>query len=381
MSKGWLSTLLTDSLFESLLAVACSASVRTHGISSSIRTLVLCMLLLSIVHLPTAKAQRSALETFESQISSGFARVGKIVLPGTDSLLIGEISTLHIGKHGRFVITDMIGTQAILFESNGNVVSHLDARQCNPGVVFYPTGAKIKADSTVLVLGTSPWGFLFNQDGQCIHSLASDFEGLGQNELVVHGSDKMIGLYETGAGHVLRFMNGVGEMMRQVDLPSSPAPGIDYRWNGGGLVRTANNFYYATPSSLVIVQLDLEGRLTKEFTSNNSWLRPIKNDVPDPFNSRSVDRHMPRIVRNKSMVKSLVLLEHDLMMIQYRNGDRKFGLQVFDELGNVVEEFLGTDDYFDYALNGLAYRVVQPDPTSRGEYPNPHIEVYKYKGR
>ncbi len=367
------------SIFKSMLSAAKIMISKARTIDGSVCTILLYTLLAT--YPATANGQVPASAEFESSVNAAFHKIRTITFAGADSVLIGVISTIDVGSDGRLVITDEVGEQAILFEGNGNFVAHLEARLCNPGVVFYPTGAKIKPDSSVLVLGTSPWGFLFDKYGLCKSSLSTDFVGLGQNELVLDGSDKMIGMYDTGTGHVLRFMNDSGQITKEVSLPISPAPGVDYRWAGGGLVKTEKYLYFAVPSSSALTQLDLEGRPVQVFESKNSWFRPINRDVPDPFDSISVDRHMRRIVQNRSMVDNVLLLDHDLVMIQYHNGDRRFGLQVFDEAGNLVTEILGVADYFHHAYDGLAYRVVQPDIDERGNLPNPYVEVYEYRVR
>ena len=339
------------------------------------------LLELLTMHPTPADGQALVTTEFEAYIASAFEKKRTISFPDANTLPIGVISTLNVASDGHLVITDEVGNQALLFESDGDLVTRLDARLCNPGVRFFPTGAIIKPDSSVLVLGTSPWGFLFGRDGSCKGSLSTEFTGIGQNELVLDGNHAMIGLYETGVGHVLRFMTGAGRTKRESRLPQSPAPGVDYRWAGGGLAKTEKYLYYATPSSTGLTQLDAVGSPIRVFRTNKSWFRPITGDVPDPFDPNSVDQHMGRIVDNKSMVENVLLLDHDLVMIQYHNGNRGFGLQVFDETGRAVTEILGAMDYFLHASNGLAYRVVQPDANKNGHLPNPHVELYEYTGR
>ncbi len=355
-------------------------SCRTGGLVCNI---LLCALLLFITRPSTAYGQASELEDFESYISAAFRKTHTISFSGNDTLLIGVISTVDVGSNGRLMITDRVGNQAILFEDDGTYIAHLDAHQCNPEVRFFFTGTKIRPDSQVLVLGTSPWGFLFDGGGQCKSAMSIEFAGTRHNNLVLENADKMIGVYDTGTGQVLRFMDGVGRKTREVELPKSPAPGVDYRFMGGGLVKTTKHLYFATPSS-VLTQLDLEGRLIRVFEFENPWFRQINQDVPDPFDPDypRLDRHLKRVVRNRSMVENVLLLDHDLVMIQYHNGaDRGAGLQVFDDAGNLVTELLKGDDYFIYARDGLAYRVVQPDMDASGNLPNPHLEVYEFRGR
>lgn len=355
-------------------------SCRTGSLMCDI---LLFALLLPIACPSTTSGQASALEDFESYISAAFHKTHVISFSGNDTLLIGEVSAIDIGRDGRLVIIDEIGKQAILFEGNGAYITHLDASQCNPEVRFFPTGAKIKPDSHVLVLGTSPWGFLFDGNGQCKSTMSIEFTSTRHYGLVVDDADKMIGLYSTGTGQVLRFMDGFGRSLREVKLSKSPAPGVDYRWRGGGLVKTAKHLYFATPSS-ALIQLDLEGLPVREFEFENRWFRQIKQDVPDPFDpdSRRLFRNLRRVDRNKSRVDNVLLLDDDLVMVQYHNGaDRGAGLQVFDDAGNLVTELVQGDDFFIYARDGLAYRVVQPDMDGSGNLPNPHLEVYEYRGR
>ena len=350
---------------------------------SLVCSILLLALLLYIACPSTAYGQASALEDFESYISTAFHKTHTISFSGNDTLLIGIVSAIDVGNDGRIVITDEIGRQTMLFEGNGTYITHLDPSQCNPEVRFFPTGAKIRPDSRVLVLGTSPWGFLFDENGQCKSTMSIEFSGTRHYGLVVDGINKMIGLYNTGTGQVLRFMDGFGRSVREVKLSESPAPGVDYRWRGGGLVKTTKHLYFATPSS-TLIQLDLEGRPVRVFEFENRWFRQINQDVPDPFDpdSRRLDRNLRRVDRNKSMVENILLLDDDLVMIQYHNGaDRGAGLQVFDDTGNLVTELVQGDDFFTYARDGLAYRVVQPDIDELGNLPNPVLEVFEYTGR
>ena len=350
---------------------------------SSVCNILLCALLLLLTtHSSSTYGQASGLSDFEPYVSAAFQKTRTIVFSGNDTLLIGEISTIDAGNDGRLVITDRIGNQAILFGGNGTYIAHLDARRCNPEVRFFIAGAKIRPDSQVLVLGTSPWGFLFDGNGICKSVMSIDFSGTRHNNLVLDGANKMIGLYHTGTGQVLRFMDGLGQRVGEVKLPRSPAPGVDFRWVGGGLAKTEKHIYSATLSS-ALTQLDLEGRLVRKFEFRNPWFRQIKQDIPDPFDPDipRLDRHLTRIVKNRSRVNNLLLLDRDLIMIQYRNADRGFGLQVFDDMGNLVTELLGGKGYFGYARNGLAYRVIQPDVDDSGFLPNPYLDVYEYRGR
>jgi hypothetical protein len=345
--------------------------------------ILLCILSLFVTCPSTAYGQFSELEDFESYISPAFRKTHTISFSGNDTLLIGEVSAIDLGSDGRLVIIDQIGWQAILFEGNGAYITHLDARQCNPEARFLPTGAKIRPDSQILVLGTSPWGFLFDGDGQCKRAMSIEFAGTSHNDLALENADKMIGICSMGTGQVLRFMDGFGRSIREVKLSESPAPGVDYRWVGGGLVKTTKHLYFATPSS-ALIQLDLEGRPVRVFEFENSWFRQIKQDVTNPFDLDipQLFRHLSRVGQNRSMVKDVLLLDDDLVMIQYYNGAaRGAGLPVFDDAGNLVTELLKGDDFFTHARNGLAYRVVQPDTDDPGNFPNPHLEVYEYRGR
>ena len=356
-------------------------SCRTDSLVCSV---LLCALSLFITFPSTAHGQVSELEDFESYVSTAFYKTHTISFSGNDTLLIGRVSTIDVGSNGRLVITDDTGWQAILFEGNGTYITHLDARQCNPEARFFPTGAKIRPDSLVLVLGVSPWSFLFDGDGQCKGAMSTELAHTNPNSLVLENADKMIGLRYTGTGQVLRFMDGFGRPVREVKLFESPAPGVDRGWRvGGGLVKTIKHLYFATPSS-ALIQLDLEGRPVRVFEFENPWFRQITQDVPDPIDRdyRRLNRYLTRVVRNRSMVGNVLLLDDDLVMIQYHNGaDRGTGLQVFDDAGNLVTELVKGDGFFTYARDGLAYRVVRPNTDDLGNFPNPHLEVYEYRGR
>ncbi|MDE2957791.1 MAG: hypothetical protein OXU68_12405 [Bacteroidota bacterium] len=76
------------------------------------------------------------------------------------------------------------------------------------------------------------------------------------------------------------------------------------------------------------------------------------------------------------MIHSVLLLDDDLVMVQFRNSDRGFGLQVLNEEGQLVTEFIGIPSLFDHAHGGLAYRVIQPEMDESGDYSNPFLSVY-----
>lgn len=66
------------------------------------------------------------------------------------------------------------------------------------------------------------------------------------------------------------------------------------------------------------------------------------------------------------------------IMVQYFDRDNGIGYQVFTKDGVLLAEELGLKTVFLHGENGVVYTMGQSDFDSRGELPNPHLEVYRF---
>ena len=82
--------------------------------------------------------------------------------------------------------------------------------------------------------------------------------------------------------------------------------------------------------------------------------------------------------RSSTLTQDLFELTDQTLLVQYANGSRGWGYQVFTKDGVLLAEELGVSRRFEHGGNGLVYRVVQPDLDDAGQLPNPYIEVYQF---
>jgi hypothetical protein len=77
-------------------------------------------------------------------------------------------------------------------------------------------------------------------------------------------------------------------------------------------------------------------------------------------------------------IRDFFELTDQTIMAQYIDRDNGTGYQVFTKDGVLLAEELGLDTLFWHGGNGVVYMMVQPDFDSRGELPNPMLEVYQF---
>ena len=306
-----------------------------------------------------------------------FKHVGTVRFDKPDTLLIATISRLDVNTDGQWLITDELGKQVLLFDSTGTLLASLDASTCHPGFVFNPENARFGGNEYIFVqTHGNYWGYRFTTEGKCLGSMDRDF--VAPNGFFdIDPAGVFYGLYDFPE-YELRRMSPTGKTLGVFPLPPPKYPNASRRFAQGGIIADGTHLFYALVPEPEIWKLTLDGELSGMISKRSSWFRspPGGRDFP-PDVSQRLWATMSEW-QNTTTPWSLFELTDQTLMIQYTNGDRGTGYQIFTKDGLLITEELGLDTLFIHGENGLAYLVYQPDLDSQGELPNPFIEIYQF---
>ena len=304
-----------------------------------------------------------------------FERISTIRFDNPDTLLIATIEQIDVDPNGKLLITDWLGRQTLLFDSTGTLQASLDPSTCHPSFPFDPTYAKFGNDGFIFVKNNSAgyWGYQFTAEGVCLERADPSFSSPRFIDIDPEGM-----IYGAGAGHpsmrVLTRMNSAGKVLAEFPLPPVEFPNTEYRLDQGGLIADGKHIYYASAGTLDILKLDLNGTEVARISEQNSWFNSPKKDLPADV--RQVIAAFKDI--RGTTVWSLVELTDQTIMVQYIDDDNGAGYQVFTKNGVLIAEEFGVNSLFLHGANGVAYLMIQPNLDSRGELPNPLLEVYRF---
>lgn len=321
----------------------------------------------------------STLDLFAQEIPSlqfkHFERIGTIKFDNPDTLLIAEIEHIDVDSNGRMLITDWLGEQTLLFDSSGTLQASLDPSTCHPAFPFSPLAAKFGNDEFIFVEDSSPgyWGYQFTADGVCLGRADPSFNSPKFIDIDPEGM-----MYGVGAGpptkRMLTRMNSAGKVLAEFPLPPVKFPNAEYRYAQGGLIADGTHIFYASAGTLDILKLDPNGTLVDRISERNSWFRSLNKDLP--ADHRQVFSALKDI--RGTTIRDFFELTDQTIMVQYIDRDNGVGYQVFTKNGVLIAEELGLNMLFFHGANGVVYIVIPPDFDSRGELPNPHLEVYQF---
>ena len=340
--------------------------------------ILLVVLLLSASVVPGALAQ----QVWPIQLKH-FEEVGTVKFDIPDTLLIASIYEIDIDLDGRFLVTDKLGDQILLFDSTGTLLATLDPRICHPGLAFSPAGARFGSDEYILVLNANAghWGYRFTTDGACMDGADRNF--VKPAFLDIDPAGTIYGVYdgphwemETKRARNRR-MSVTGKPLEALSVPLPKYPNASDRFGDGGLLADGINIFFAWAPETEIMKMTLDGKHVGRLKERGRWFRTPPRDLP-----RELSPQLFAALRKWSettTTRSIFELTDQTLMIQYINGTRGTGYQVFAKDGELVAEELGLGGLvFIHGENGLVYRVVQSGLDSRGELPNPYLMVYRF---
>ena len=304
-----------------------------------------------------------------------FERIGTIKFDGLDTLLIGFIEQVDVDSNGRLLITDRIGKQVLLFDSTGTLLASLHPSTCHPAFPFSPTAAVFGNDEFIFVKSSSPgyWGYQFTAEGACLGRADRSFSSPRFIDVDPEGM-----MYGVGAGpptkRMLTRMNSAGKVLAEFPLPPVEFPNAEYRFAQGGLIADGTHIYYASVGTLEILKLDPNGTEVDRISKRNSWFNSPRKDLPT-----DVRQFIEALKDHRgTTIQSLFELTNQTIMVQYIDRHRGTGYQVFTKDGALIAEEFGLNSLFLHGANGVAYIRDELDFDSRGELPNPFLNVYRF---
>ena len=298
-----------------------------------------------------------------------------------DPLLIAEIRSLDVAKNGRMLVVDMLGQQAFLFGPDGHLLAVLDPSICHPGFEVRPVNAKFIGDQSIFLSNAGPWGYRFTPEGGCLGSVDPDYSLVANSGFLKADSEGgLVGLYRRPDTPVARYMDASGKLIQEIALPASEYPNASHRIDMGGVITDETHLFYAGAVEWHILKLTRGGAVVDKISHRTSWFRDVSQDLPDLNRSNPAElmQAAGQLLASSTIISGLFELTDQTIMVQYSNGDRAQGYQVFTKDGQLVAQELGIRLLFEHGTSGQVYRVVQPDLDEAGELPNPYIEVYQF---
>ena len=297
----------------------------------------------------------------------------------SEPLLIAQIKSLDVAPDGRMLVVDLRGHQAFLFGPDGKLLAVLDPSVCHPGFEVRPVNAKFIGNQSIFLSNAGPWGYRFTSEGGCLGSVDPDFiMAVNPNALDTDAQGGLVGFHRYSDKQVVRRMDASGKLLQEYTLPASDYPRATNRIDMGGLIADKTHHFYAGPLEPHILKLTPDGTVVDRISHRTSWFRDVSQDFSDRINPAAIIQASGRLMASSTLVYGLFELTDQTIMIQYTNGDRRRGYQIFTKAGQLVAQELGIRARFKYGASGLVYRVVQPELDAEGELPNPFIEVYQF---
>ena len=304
-----------------------------------------------------------------------FERIRTIKFDNPDTPPIATIEHIDVDSNGRMLITDRLGEQTLLFDSTGTLQASLDPSTCHPAFPFSPRAATFGNDEFIFVKNSSAgyWGYQFTAEGVCLGRGDPSFSSARFIDVDPEGM-----MYGVGAGppteRMLTRMNSAGKVLAEFPLPPVKFPNAESRYAHGGLIADGTNIFYASAGTLDILKLDPNGKLVDRISERNSWFRSLNKDLP--ADAGQVFSALKDI--RGTTIWNFFELTDQAIMVQYFNREGETGYQVFTKEGVLLAEELGLNTVFLYGGNGVVYAMGQSDFDSRGELPNPPLEVYRF---
>ena len=296
----------------------------------------------------------------------------------SEPLLIAEIKGLDVAADGRMLVADLIGSQVFLFAPDGKLLAVLDPSVCHPGFEVRPVHAKFIGDHSIFLSNAGPWGYRFTSEGGCLGSVDPEFSMVSNPNALDTDTQGLVGFYRHLDEQVVRRMNASGKLLQEYTLPASDYPRATRRIGMGGLIADKTHHFYAGPVEKYILKLTPDGAVVDRISHRTSWFREVSRDLPDGSNLPALMQASGRLMASSTLVSGLFELTDQIVMIQYSNGDRGRGYQIFTKAGQLVGQELDVGVHFKYGAFGLVYRVVRPELDAGDDLSNPFIEVYQF---
>ena len=248
-----------------------------------------------------------------SHIDDVFTLEREVVL--TDSVFITSTTHLDVDADGDFLLTDMLGKQAILFDRDGNYKKMLSTEPCDPGFPWDPFQARFKPDGNIIA-HTSQWGYEFSNEGDCMGELSDEFgfpQGMGFGN-----SGNIYGFYVRGqqdGGYHIKEMDRHGEEIQSFGFDDK------YFWytmrNLGlpDIIVDKNNYvYHAKKFSSQIDKYDGKDNFITQIGEKPDYYRPVQlND-----SEFAMDNYSPsasaELLGKFSTTQGLFLLNDETIM-------------------------------------------------------------------
>ncbi len=290
-----------------------------------------------------------------------------------DEIVIGNINYLDVNNSDDLLITDRVAGEVYLFQESGNIINKVSPVSCHPGFNWRPIFSKFDKSGNILVINGGPWGFRFDNLGNCLGEMDVSFLPPIHFDFLSDGN--LIGYYNLDDGNQLKKMTPFGKSVYSFGNFPGEFKNLIYRFEGGGLVVDDSEYIYQVNLvSPEIFKFDQNGKQLDVFVKYPKYFRKVERDLNDN-NPAQVMKDIPKVLNNKTTIQNIFYYDRDkLLILLYHN--RLYGIQILGTDGKYFYNDIIVDKPVLAAKNAKIYFMHQPE-IKNGILPNPEVHVYE----
>lgn len=294
----------------------------------------------------------------------------------SDDVVIGEISHLDINKNGDILLTDVIGNAVFLFDKTGHIIKQLSTQPCQSSFIINPIEAKFFDSGTIFMTNSGPWGYLFNENGDCLSEVDKYFTP----PYNFCCSNYLYGIYPESETTKILKMDKKGKKIETILNKKFEFQKIINRWSiHNSVVYTNNSVFFVLATDPVLYKIDKNKKLNSIDFSPSYFTRIEEDIIEYTGNKKELLDDLNNKIKDRTTISSIFLFAKDKFLIQLSHRGYN-GIEIIDLKGNkLISEEILTNKYFLFVENGKLYRVVDNEIDQNGNIANPKIEVYELR--
>jgi len=324
------------------------------------------------------KSNISSIEEF-GHFEQYFKKVS--IIDFSKEVLLGKLISVDVNQDGMLLVVDALAANVYLFDTSGNLVKKLSPENCLSGMPWRPIMAKFMAKDKIFVLTSSPQvGVIFSREGGCA-SISIEKNAFTFN-VNIDAEDNIYSFYAREKKSYITKTDVHGKRLLTFGDFRRPFEKLSAHHAGGGLVCGNGAIYQALLTGPEVYVFNSNGDLIDTLKRSPSFFKPIESDLVAENTTQSIVFETKKLMKGKTFVHSLFLLEEDKLLMQYMHDRSKTIIDIFDLNGKpLVDRGILTDNYIiALAKSRKAYVITQPGWDQNKELPNPRLEVYEFTG-
>ena len=313
------------------------------------------------------------------------------VLEFSDSILVGNFSSLSVNSQGNMVVADRNAKEVFWFDAKGKLVSELDPEICHPGYSWSPMRAAFSDDGSVMVTNNGPFaGFQFGIEGDCIGRM--DLKSWGPKGVAL--SEGRVYVYDSKP-ETWSIYHVDSDGTQDTVISSDDFALYNSRIGGGTsdlIAIDGHQLILSQRQSAFTTLVDINEASVTQIGGTPDYFRPIEDSIVEgTVTTEDIFREIRRISEGKSRSMGIHLLSSKMVLQQHHLGYERFANSKEDIAFQIVQvdgTVLNKEPIFFYgymsgtwaAKDGLLFNVSSLYDMGSGsmEKNNP-VVVYRFR--